>query len=70
MQQLRTYGSPWPQDLTVTYSMLCYNVIFARPAELAMVQALVAMSFAIGLVTGPIIGGAFAENQHATWRWV
>ncbi|KAI4598079.1 hypothetical protein KJ359_003888 [Pestalotiopsis sp. 9143b] len=27
------------------------------------------MSFAIGLVTGPIIGGAFAENQHATWRW-
>lgn len=50
--------------------MLCYNVIFARPSELPLVQALVAVAFAIGLVAGPIVGGAFAENAHATWRWV
>ncbi|KAF3000501.1 hypothetical protein E8E14_005441 [Neopestalotiopsis sp. 37M] len=54
---------------TLYQVMLCYNVIFARPSELALVQALVAVAFAIGLIAGPIIGGAFAENAHATWRW-
>jgi MFS family permease len=49
---------------------LSYNVIFAYPHELPLVQALIGAFFAIGLITGPIIGGAFAQNEHATWRWV
>ncbi|KAK8024235.1 hypothetical protein PG993_012301 [Apiospora rasikravindrae] len=49
--------------------LLTYNVIFAHPHEIALTQALIGASFAIGLLTGPIIGGAFAENEHATWRW-
>ncbi|KAK8102674.1 hypothetical protein PG984_015820 [Apiospora sp. TS-2023a] len=49
--------------------LLTYNVVFAYPHEIALTQALIGASFAIGLLTGPIIGGAFAENEHATWRW-
>ncbi|KAH7014370.1 major facilitator superfamily domain-containing protein [Microdochium trichocladiopsis] len=49
--------------------ILTYNVIFALPAELGIVQAMVGACFAIGLLTGPLIGGAFTENPHATWRW-
>ncbi|KAK6082806.1 major facilitator superfamily transporter [Seiridium cupressi] len=56
-------------SVTVYQIILSYNVIFARPHELALVQALVGAFFAIGLISGPIIGGAFAENEHATWRW-
>ncbi|KAK8109851.1 hypothetical protein PG999_007988 [Apiospora kogelbergensis] len=49
--------------------ILTYNVIFAHPHEIPLTQALIGASFAIGLLTGPIIGGAFADNEHATWRW-
>ncbi|KAK7946737.1 Major facilitator superfamily transporter [Apiospora aurea] len=49
--------------------LLTYNVIFAYPHEIALTQAVIGACFAIGLLTGPIIGGAFAENEHATWRW-
>lgn len=48
---------------------LTYNVTFARPHELPLAQAILGVSFAIGLICGPIVSGAFAENQHATWRW-
>ncbi|KAI0017929.1 hypothetical protein F4780DRAFT_795660 [Xylariomycetidae sp. FL0641] len=49
---------------------LSFNVVFAYPHELPLVQALLGSSFALGLLTGPIIGGgAFANNPHATWRW-
>lgn len=40
------------------------------PAELPRTQGLLAVSWAIGLTLGPVIGGAFAENHKATWRWV
>ncbi|KXJ93653.1 major facilitator superfamily domain-containing protein [Microdochium bolleyi] len=49
--------------------ILTYNVIFALPAELGLVQAMVGACFAIGLLTGPLIGGGFTENLQATWRW-
>ncbi|ODQ72322.1 hypothetical protein LIPSTDRAFT_40680, partial [Lipomyces starkeyi NRRL Y-11557] len=29
---------------------------------------LVSMMWAIGIVTGPVVGGAFAQN--VTWRWI
>lgn len=28
------------------------------------------MGYAVGLFLGPVIGGSFAQNEHATWRWV
>ncbi|KAI5927188.1 major facilitator superfamily transporter [Camillea tinctor] len=49
--------------------ILCFNTMFAHPHELALVQAGVGGLFAIGLITGPVIGGAFASSPHATWRW-
>ncbi|KAI3541997.1 major facilitator superfamily transporter [Colletotrichum filicis] len=45
------------------------NVLLTTPAELPRVQGIMAVSWAIGLTLGPVIGGAFAENQSATWRW-
>ncbi|KAJ1336165.1 endothelin-converting enzyme [Microdochium nivale] len=49
--------------------ILTYNVIFALPAELGLVQAMVGAWFAIGLLTGPLIGGGFTENPATSWRW-
>ncbi|KAH7009142.1 major facilitator superfamily domain-containing protein [Microdochium trichocladiopsis] len=49
--------------------ILTYNVVFALPLELAFAQAMVGACFAIGLLTGRLIGGALTETPHATWRW-
>lgn len=46
-----------------------YNYLLATPAEFPRVQGMAGMAFGIGLILGPIVGGAFAENPHATWRW-
>ncbi|KAJ0333184.1 hypothetical protein COL922a_010901 [Colletotrichum nupharicola] len=45
------------------------NMTLTRPTELPRTQGLLAVSWAIGLTLGPVIGGAFAENHKATWRW-
>lgn len=49
--------------------ILTYNVVYALPAELGIVQAMIGACFAIGLLTGPLIGGGFTENPATTWRW-
>ncbi|OTB09960.1 hypothetical protein K445DRAFT_71236 [Daldinia sp. EC12] len=49
--------------------ILSFNIIFTYPHELGLVQGSIGACFAIGLVLGPIIGGAFANNDHTTWRW-
>lgn len=49
--------------------MLTYATTFGRPAEVPKLMGLLGMAYSLGLVLGPIVGGAFAENQHATWRW-
>ncbi|KAJ5947957.1 major facilitator superfamily transporter [Penicillium verhagenii] len=36
-----------------------------RPAYMA----LTGITWGCGTVLGPVVGGAFAENPHATWRW-
>ncbi|KAJ5614271.1 Major facilitator superfamily transporter [Penicillium herquei] len=50
-------------------SMLSYCTILARPAEHSKVIGVLGMGYAVGLFLGPIIGGAFAQNKSATWRW-
>ncbi|KAK8073660.1 Major facilitator superfamily transporter [Apiospora phragmitis] len=45
----------------------CYQM--RVPHRVTALGPRVSLDFAIGLLTGPIIGGAFAENEHATWRW-
>ncbi|CCF32249.1 major facilitator superfamily transporter [Colletotrichum higginsianum] len=45
------------------------NVLLSSPAELPRLQGVMAVSWAVGLTVGPVIGGAFAESQSATWRW-
>lgn len=50
-------------------STLTYSTTFGRPVEVAKIMGMIGMCYSLGLVGGPIIGGAFAENSHATWRW-
>ncbi|KAI1140567.1 MFS general substrate transporter [Hypoxylon sp. FL0543] len=49
--------------------ILSFNIIFTYPHELGLVQGSGGACFAMGLVLGPLVGGAFAINEHATWRW-
>ncbi|KAI2625710.1 MFS general substrate transporter [Hypoxylon sp. NC1633] len=53
----------------VFQGILSFNIIFTYPREIGLVQGSIGASFALGLVLGPIIGGAFADNEHTTWRW-
>ncbi|KAJ5523326.1 major facilitator superfamily transporter [Penicillium frequentans] len=50
-------------------SLLSYSTILARPTEHARLTGLLGMGYAVGLFLGPVIGGSFAQNEHATWRW-
>ena len=49
---------------------MSYAAIFGRPHEVPMIMGFIGVSYSIGIITGPVIGGAFAENHNATWRWV
>ncbi|ERF71951.1 hypothetical protein EPUS_06510 [Endocarpon pusillum Z07020] len=42
-----------------------FTSIKERPAYLGMTG----LTWGFGTVLGPVIGGAFADNTHATWRW-
>ncbi|CAN8095562.1 unnamed protein product [Discula destructiva] len=53
----------------VYQTMLVYATTFGRPLEVPRLMGLLGMSYSLGLVVGPIIGGAFAGNDHTTWRW-
>ncbi|KUI65218.1 Putative HC-toxin efflux carrier TOXA [Cytospora mali] len=48
---------------------LSYSTAFASPVEVAKIMGLIGMCYSLGLIGGPVIGGAFAQNIHATWRW-
>lgn len=41
-----------------------------EPDEATRLAGMVGVSWAVGLLLGPFIGGAFADNHHTTWRWV
>ncbi|KAL8290976.1 hypothetical protein RB601_003658 [Gaeumannomyces tritici] len=52
------------------HGIMLYNFVFSTTAaEASRFQALIGGSFATGLLLGPIVGGSFARNQNATWRW-
>ncbi|KAI8633824.1 major facilitator superfamily domain-containing protein [Xylariaceae sp. FL1651] len=53
----------------VYQGILSFNIIFAYPNEISLVQASFGASFAFGIVTGPVIGAGFSQTEHATWRW-
>ncbi|KAH8660598.1 major facilitator superfamily domain-containing protein [Xylariales sp. PMI_506] len=48
---------------------LSYIAILATPLESPRLLGLIAAMFSMGLISGPLVGAAFAENTHATWRW-
>ncbi|KAI0105146.1 MFS general substrate transporter [Hypoxylon sp. NC0597] len=54
---------------SIYQGILSFNIIFTYPHELSLVQGSTGACFATGLVLGPLVGGAFAVNWHATWRW-
>jgi MFS family permease len=31
---------------------------------------MISLCWAVGILSGPFVGGAFAQNPHTTWRWV
>ncbi|KAI1425697.1 major facilitator superfamily domain-containing protein [Xylaria sp. FL1777] len=53
----------------VYQGILSFTVIFSYPSEIALVHASIGATFSFGVLTGPVIGAAFAQNEHATWRW-
>ncbi|KAI0540664.1 major facilitator superfamily domain-containing protein [Xylaria digitata] len=53
----------------VYQGILSFTVIFSYPSEIALVHASLGASFSFGVLTGPVIGAGFAQNEHATWRW-
>ncbi|KAI1167710.1 major facilitator superfamily domain-containing protein [Nemania serpens] len=53
----------------VYQGILSFSVIFSYPGEISLVQASFGASFSFGMLTGPVIGAGFAQNEHATWRW-
>ncbi|KAI0472731.1 major facilitator superfamily domain-containing protein [Xylariaceae sp. FL0804] len=46
-----------------------FNAAFSYPHEIGSMQVSLDASFAVGMLGGPIIGGALAQSPHATWRW-
>lgn len=41
---------------------------FCTPAEAPIYNAVTGMSWAVGCILGPVIGGAFSVSD-TTWRW-
>jgi MFS family permease len=50
-------------------SALTYVSAFTTNSEAALYNALTGLSWGIGAILGPVIGGAFSDSS-ATWRWV
>lgn len=48
---------------------LNYISVFATNKEAAIYNALIGLSWGVGAILGPVIGGAFSVSG-ATWRWV
>ncbi|KAI1177188.1 major facilitator superfamily domain-containing protein [Nemania sp. FL0916] len=53
----------------VYQGILSFSIIFSYPSEISLVYASFGASYSFGILTGPVIGAGFAQNEHATWRW-
>ncbi|KAF1811305.1 MFS general substrate transporter [Eremomyces bilateralis CBS 781.70] len=47
---------------------LNYISAFATPSEAPLYNASIGLSWGVGAILGPVIGGAFSDSS-ATWRW-
>ncbi|KAF2664681.1 MFS general substrate transporter [Microthyrium microscopicum] len=47
---------------------LTYITAFTTPAETPLYNALIGLSWGVGSILGPVVGGLFA-GSGATWRW-
>lgn len=50
-------------------SALSYISVFSTDKELPLYNALIGLSWGIGAILGPVVGGALSDSD-ATWRWV
>ena len=50
-------------------SALSYISVFSTDKELPLYNALIGLSWGIGAILGPVVGGALSDS-NATWRWV
>lgn len=48
---------------------LTYVTTFTAPKEATIYNALTGLSWGVGCILGPVVGGAFSVSS-ATWRWV
>ncbi|KAH8882975.1 MFS general substrate transporter [Thozetella sp. PMI_491] len=56
--------------LTGVYQVvLSYVALYASPQSAPKVMGLVGGQWALGLLSGPLVGAGFVQNPHATWRW-
>jgi MFS family permease len=56
-------------NILIFCSALTYVSAFTTNSEAALYNALTGLSWGIGAILGPVIGGAFSDSS-ATWRWV
>ncbi|KAF7557831.1 hypothetical protein G7Z17_g376 [Cylindrodendrum hubeiense] len=47
---------------------LTYVAVFAKDKEASLYNALIGLSWGVGAILGPVVGGAFSDSS-ATWRW-
>jgi MFS family permease len=47
---------------------LTYVSVFTTPKEAPIYNALIGLSWGVGAILGPVVGGAFSVSS-ATWRW-
>ena len=51
------------------FGVMTLMTILCTPQELPNYIGFVVMTWAVGSLVGPAIGGAFISNPNATWRW-
>ncbi|KAH7130904.1 major facilitator superfamily domain-containing protein [Dactylonectria macrodidyma] len=47
---------------------LTYVAVFATDKEASLYNALIGLSWGVGAILGPVVGGAFSDSS-ASWRW-
>jgi len=62
-------SQPVAQPSLMSYSALTYISVYTTLKERPLYNALIGLSWGIGAILGPVIGGAFADNPSTTWRW-